>query len=514
MTKNYFLSAATVSAAAVAALALLMPSQANAQVKPGWVTIVLEEEPEGLDGCDMNRSTMGRVIRQNVVETLTEINPDDGSLTPLLAQSWERVNDKTWRFKLRPGVKWTDGTPLTAANVAASMSRTLDTELNCETRTKSFGKLKMKGQAVDDLTLDVVTEPADPIVPARMGVLGLVSPKTTKEKKVLEPVGTGAYKVDKWNAGQDIIATRNPDWWGKKNNIEGIRYVWRGESSVRAAMVKVGEADFAPTIGVSEATDPKMDFSYPNSETTKLRIEMARKPLDDVRVRMAMNLAFDRYSVLGTILPKDSIHATQIVVPSISGHNHEIDKKIRPYDPAQAKKLVAEAKAAGTNVGQEVLIIARTNHFPGITELMETAMQQFNTVGLNTKLRMVEVAEWLEYQNKPYRTDRSPILFSGMHDNNNGDAVFSMANKMSCGGLQSFVCDPKVDELIDKATLAPVGPERVKLWQESMRILYEDLVAHVWLYHMVGYSRVGSRISFKPSISTNSEIQVSKMTLK
>ncbi len=514
MLNKRVLSAVTASAAAVLGLSLLLPGQANAQAKPGWVTVVLEEEPEGLDGCNANRSTPGRVVRQNVVETLTEINPDDGSITPLLATSWERVNDSTWRFKLRQGVKFHDGEPFNAKNAAWAMSRTLDTELSCETRTKSFGKLKLKGVPVDEYTLDIVATPPDPLVPTRMGVLALVSPKTPLDKLTLTPVGTGAYKVDKWTAGSEIIASKNKDWWGKQTNIEGVRYVWRGESSVRAAMVKVGEADFAPTIGVNEANEPKMDFSYPNSETTKLRIEMGRKPLDDIRVRMALNLAFDRYSVLGTLLPKDSIHATQIVVPSISGHNHEIDKKVRPYDPAKAKGLIAEAKAAGVNVGQEILIIGRTNHFPGISELLETAMQQFNAAGLNTKLKMTEVAEWLEYQNKPHRADRSPILFLGMHDNNNGDAVFSMANKMTCGGLQSFLCNPKVDELIDKATIAPVGPERVKLWQESMRIIYEDMVAHVWLYHMVGYSRVGSRINFKPSISTNSEIQISKMTLK
>ena len=165
MTKRLTLTAAASSAAAVLAMALLTPGQANAQAKPGWVTIVLEEEPEGLDGCNANRSTPGRVIRQNVVETLTEINPDDGSITPLLATSWERINDTTWRFKLRQGVKFHDGEPFNAKNAAWAMSRTLDTELNCETRTKSFGTLKMKGVPVDDL-------------PGWLAVLNRVNPLT------------------------------------------------------------------------------------------------------------------------------------------------------------------------------------------------------------------------------------------------------------------------------------------------------------------------------------------------
>jgi len=506
---------AAVSVAGAVAMMLMLPGQANAQPKPGWVTIVLEEEPEGLDGCDMPRSTMGRVIRQNVVETLTEINPDNGEISPRLAMSWERVNESTWRFKLRPNVKWHDGMPLNAANVAKSMARTMEhPELNCETLTKSFATLRFKGVAVDDLTLDVIATPPDPIVPTRLGVVGLVSPNTTTAKKVLDPVGTGPYKFDKWNAGQDITVVKNKEWWGKASNIEGARYVFRSESTVRAAMVKVGEADFAATIGPQDAIDPRMDVSYPNAETTKLRIELGRKPFDDIRVRMAMNLAFDRHSVVGTIMSKDVQHATQVVGPSVSGHNFEIAKNIRPYDPAKAKQLIAEAKAAGANVNEKTWIIGRKNHYPGVVELLETAMQGFNNAGLNTELRMLEIAEWLELMNKPYSTSRPPVINSSKHDNNNGDAVFSMYFKMHSGGLQSFLTDNRVDGLIDKATVTPLGAERVKLWQEANRIIYEDMVAHVWLYHMVGYSRVGSRINFKPSISTNSEIQVSQMSLK
>jgi peptide/nickel transport system substrate-binding protein len=514
MIDRYFMNAAATGIAVVLACGLVMPGQAGAQTKAGWVTVVLEEEPEGLDGCNANRSTPGRVIRQNVVETLTEINPEDGKITPRLATSWEQVNESTWRFKLREGVKFHDGAPFNAAAVVAGMSRTLDTTLECETRTKSFGTLKLKGVAVDEYTLDVIASPPDPIVPTRMGVVSLVSPNTPTDRLVLTPIGTGAYKFDNWLPGQEITVVRNPDWWGEATNIEGARYVFRSESSVRAAMVQVNEADFAATISEQDATNPATDFSYPNAEVTKLRIEMGRKPLDDIRVRMALNLAFDRYAIPGTVLSKDVQQAVQIVGPSVSGHNFEIGKKLRPYDPEKAAQLVAEAKADGVPVDQEIWIVGRTNHYPGIVELLEAMSQMFNVAGLNTKLRMVEVAEWLELQNKPHSPQRPPILFSGMHDNNNGDAVFSMYNKMHSGGLQSFLTDKMVDDLIEKATVTPLGPERTALWQEANRRIYEDLVAHVWLYHMVGYSRVGSRIEFKPSISTNSEIQISQMRLK
>ena len=95
-------------------------------------------------------------------------------------------------------------------------------------------------------------------------------------------------------------------------------------------MVAVGEADLAPNIAVQDATDQNMDFSYLNSETTRLRIEAKVAPLNDKRVRMALNFAFDREALRGSILSKDVDHATQIVVPSINGYNPSL--KVRQYD--------------------------------------------------------------------------------------------------------------------------------------------------------------------------------------
>ena len=110
-------------------------------------------------------------------------------------------------------------------------------------------------------------------------------------------------------------------------------------------MVKTGEADIAASIGVQDANDPKMDFSYFNSETSRLRIDMTRAPLNDIRVRKAMNLAIDLDGLTGTIFPEGVVKMTQIVVPSINGHNPTL--KPWPYNPAEAKKLVKAAKADG-----------------------------------------------------------------------------------------------------------------------------------------------------------------------
>ena len=487
------------------------------------VTVVMSEEPEGLDGCNSNRSTVGRVAKQNIVETLTEIDPDDGSITPRLATSWKKVNDTTWRFELRKGVKFHDGAPFNAANAVIAIARTMNTGkkgtdaargtggLDCETRTKSFGDLKLTAKAVSEYTLEISADKPVPILPTRMGVVSLSSPNTPNDKLVLHPVGTGPYVFDHWTAGQEIVLKRFPGYWGKQPEVETGRYIWRTESTVRAAMVEVGEADIAPNIAVQDATKPDMDFSYPNSETTRLRLDISRPPLDDHRVRMALRYAFDRDALRGTILSKDISNATQIVVPSINGHNPAI--KVVEYNPAKAKALIAEARAAGVKVDTELEIVGRINIYPNATETMEVMMSMFQAVGFKVKLRMLEVGEWLNYLTKPYAEDRGPILLQAQHDNNNGDAVFSVFNKFACGGAQSTVCDKALDARIAAASTLS-GDARRKEWQEIMRIINEDIASDVWMYHMVGYSRVGKRINFKPSISTNSELHLATITFK
>ena len=500
-------------AAALAAV-FGLPGSGTAQNAPKIVTIVLPVEPVGLDGCNTIRANVGRVIRQNVVESLTERDPKDGMITPRLATAWEKVDDKTWRFTLRQGVKFHDGAPFDAKAVVTAMDRTMkQTALGCENKTKSFGDIKLETRAVSDHVVEIFADKPVPILPTQMGVIGITGPNTPTDKLVLDPVGTGPYIFGNWVSGQEINIKRNPNYWGTKPQADGARYLWRTESSVRAAMVKVGEADIAPSIAAEDATDPKTDTSYINSETASLRIDNTIAPLTDKRVRLALNYAFDREKVRGSILPKDILNATQIVVPNIAGHNHEIDKKVRAYDPNKAKQLLAEAKADGVPVDKEIVLIGRPTGYPNAGEVMEAILQMYKAVGLNVTLRNMAQAEWQETLNKPFKEGRAPTLLQAFHDNNNGDPVFSVFNKYACGGLQATLCDPKLDELIAKAS-AQSGQERVETWREVLRNIYEDQVNDVWLYHMVGYARVGGKVSYTPSILTTAELQLSQVSFK
>ncbi len=492
-------------------IALAASSVGVAVAQNKTITIVLSEEPDVIDPCESTRSNVGRIVKQNIAETLIEIDPKDGSIKPRLSTSWEQTDNLTWKFKLRDGIKFHDGSDFNAAAAVTSINRTLNPTQDCEIRLKFFGNIKVTPKALDTLTLEVKTDTPQPILPALMGTMAIAGPNTQLEKGTRNPVGTGPYKFVSWTPGQDVVIERFDGYWGPKPEAEGARYIWRGESAVRAAMVKTGEADIAPNIALQDATDKSMDFSYFNSETSRLRIDMTRAPLDDIRVRQAMNYAIDRDALRGSIFSEEVVPMTQLVVPSINGHNPTL--KPFPYDPAKARKLLAAARADGVAVDTEILMRGRLGMYPNATEAMEAMHAMLSDVGFNVKLKMVEVSQWVDSYTKPYAEDRGPVLQQGQHDNNNGDAVFTVFFKYACEGPQSTTCDEQVDAGI-KAASAATGDERRKLWQEVFRRLHQDIVPDVEMFHMVGFSRISPRLDFKPSISMNSEMQISQIKFK
>ncbi len=462
---------------------MLGSSLSTALAGSGPIKIVLPEEADLLEPCMATRSNIGRVIMENVSETMTELDVrGDKGLMPRLAEKWEQNADGSWRFHLRQGVKFSDGTGFDAKDVEHSFNRIMSDKNSCESR-RYFGGMTITPTVVDDYTIDFKAD----------------------------PVGTGPYKLTEWTPGQQIVLTARDDYWGEKPEVTEVTYLFRADPSVRAAMVQTGEADLSPSISQLDATNPATDFSYLDSETVYLRIDHNIEPLNDVRVRRALNLAIDRQAFLGTLVPEGALLATAIVPPPTLGWNPDV--KVFPFDPDGAKKLLEEAKADGVKVDTPITIIARTANFPNVTEIMEAIQAQLQDVGFKIDLKFVEVAEHEQYYSKPFKEGRGPILVAAMHDNSKGDPSFSMFFKYDSEGTQSGFSDPKVDDLIKRASAA-VGDERAKLWKELIAYLHDDVVADVLLFHMVGFSRVSERLDFTPTMATNGTLQLSEIKIK
>ncbi|MBO6866564.1 MAG: peptide ABC transporter substrate-binding protein [Thalassococcus sp.] len=490
------------------ALAMVVALPAMAQ--DNAVTVVLSEELDLVDPCMSSRSNIGRVVLQNIAETVTEMVPGQG-LQPRLATEWEDMGGGTWRFHLREGVTFHDGSAFDAEDVAHSIARTTGDKIVCEIGAKYFGGMELTTNVVDANTIDITANPAQPILPLLMSTMTVVPAETAVDSFVSTPVGTGPYTFDEYNVGQNIKLSANPNYWGDQPAVQSANYVFRSDSAVRAAMVQTGEADIAPNIALQDATSDAMDYSYPNSETVYLRVDHNIAPLNDVRVRKALNLAVDREAFVGTILANGTLLATGMTPPSTIGYNTDLTHYA--YDPEQAKALLAEAKADGVDVDQEITLIGRTGNFGNVLETMEALTAMFQDAGFNMKLEMYEVAEWENFYSKPFAEDRGPQMVQAQHDNANGDPVFSMYFKYACDGLQSGVCDEKIDSMIADAT-ASVGAEREAKWKDLFAYIHEENVTDVFLFHMVGFSRVGERLDFEPTIKTNSELQLAQISFK
>ncbi len=474
------------------------------------VTVVLSEELDIVDPCEASRSNVGRVVLQNIAETVTELVPGKG-LQPRLATKWEDKGNGTWRFHLRKGVTFSDGSALDAKDVAHSLKRMKSKAITCEIGAKFFGGMELNSSIVDDNTIDVTANPAQPILPLLMSTVTVTRDSEPMDKHVTTPVGTGPYTFDEYKRGQHIKLSARADYWGEKPAVKSATYVFRSDSAVRAAMVKAGEADIAPNIALQDATDKVMDFSYPNSETVYMRLDHDTAPLNDVRVRQALNYAVDRKAFVGSILANGTLLATGIAPPSTIGYNHDL--KPYAFDLAKAKALLAAAKKDGVKVDTEITLIGRTNNFANVQETMEALLAMWKDAGFNMKLQMLEVAEWLKHYSKPFADGRGPEIVEAMHDNANGDPVFSMFFKYACKGLQAGLCDEKLDGMIADATGA-TGDARAAKWSELFKYIHSDKVVDVMLWHMVGFSRVNSRLDFKPTIRTNSELQLAQIRFK
>ncbi|MFQ8433772.1 ABC transporter substrate-binding protein [Amaricoccus sp. W119] len=471
------------------------------------VTIVLPEQPGNLEPCRSIRSDIGRIINMNITETLTDINVENGEVEPHLATEWEQVDDLTWHFKLREGIEFQDGAPFNAEAVANSINRLMNRNITCDSRSK-FGDVTLTPSAVDELTVAIKSEIPMPHMPTLMGTVQIVSPNMTFDAEVHEPVGTGPY-VPETIDSEHVVLTRDPDYWGEAPAVERATFVWRTDSAIRAAMVSTGEADLTPAIAVQDATNPDTDFAYLNSETTRMRLDMQMPPLDDVRVREALNIAIDWDAMGEALFGPDVLRANQMVPPGNCGFNEAI--KPWTYDPERAAQLIEEAKADGVPVETPLTIIARGGFFPNSGESVEAMQGMWSEIGLNVEIQQLEASAWVQYLDKPFPEGRNPTLFQQQHDNSTGDAGFTVPVMYTSEGQYSTVANPELDALILKA-MTTSGEERCELFGQAFAKVHDEIIADVPMYHMIGYVRVGDRIDYKPDLKTNSEVRLSEIS--
>jgi len=456
------------SAAGTAALATL-PLAALAQSKKDSVVLAMTLEPPGLDPTAGAASAIAEIVQYNVFETLTKIN-SDGSVSPLLAQSWEVSPDlKTYTFKLRKGIKFQNGEPFNANAVKFSFERAA-TEKSTNKDKRTFTSMDSVA-AIDEYTVVILNKALDPEFLFLLGqaTAAIVEPKSA-DNNASKPVGTGPYQISAWNKGASITLSK---WDGYRSaasiKIKKATFRFISDPAAQVAALLAGDVDAFPRVtprSVSQfKTNAKFQVLINGSRAkTILAINNKKKPLDDVRVRRAIAAAIDRKAVIEGAGDGYGAPIGSHYVPGAFGY---VDTTgINPFNIEKAKALLAEA---GIKTPLELSL--KLPPAPYARQGGEVIAAQLAKVGIIAKIENVEWAQWLSgtYTNKAYDL----TIISHVEP-------FDLGNFAKPGYYWGYE-SAAFNALFDKIQNAPRAADRAKLLGDAQRMLANDCV-HAFLY--------------------------------
>jgi peptide/nickel transport system substrate-binding protein len=384
----------TLAACTLLSLAWAAPA-ARAQGKKDSVTIAMVLEPPGLDPTTAPAAAIGEIVHYNILEGLTKINVD-GSVTPLLAESWAMDPDgKSYTFRLRKGVKFHDGEPLDSAAVKFSFERAKDEKSTNKAKGAVFNNISAIS-APDPATVILTLNNADGNFLFRMGenTAVILHPKSA-DGAATKPVGTGPYRLEDWKKGNSVMLAR---WDGfrdaKSVKLKKVTFRFINDPAARVAALLAGDIDGVPRLDAPQALkqlQADKRFVVEIGATAGkgiMTINNKKKPFDDVRVRRALMHAIDRKAFIDGVLEGLGKPIGSHFAPTDAGY---VDLTgVYPYDPEKAKALLKEAGVATP------LNVTLTLPPPQYARKGgEVAAAMLAKAGVIAKIENVEWAQWL-----------------------------------------------------------------------------------------------------------------------
>jgi len=410
--------------------------------------------------------TQAQTVRLAMYEGLVEFD-ENGEIKPLLATDWTVSDDqREWTFTLREGVTFHDGTPLTAEAAAISLNRILD-PANGFGRRSTLEAISTV-EAVDELTLKVVTdEPFGPLLAhLASDVAVIISPAALEqhgEDIGWNPVGTGPFRYDSHVAEQSVTVRRNDSYWGEAAGLDSITFLSVPEAATRITMLEAGEADVivnVPGFDVPRLdADPDIEVRRdPSTRVGHVGMNLTQAPLDDVRVRQALNYAVNREAIVAGILRNIGMPADSIVSSATVGYVPAGDYT---YDPERARGLLAEAGYAD---GFTISLLAPQGRYYMDRETAIAIQAQLREIGVNVDLQIVDWSTYLELLRVPASENSTQLYWLGwetgtMHIQYILDTVFH-SNRLAPEGWNTMFYDnAEVSAMIDEARHT-VDPEQ------------------------------------------------------
>ena len=398
-----------------------------------------------------------------IFDTLVVVNPETGELEPQIAESWEQTDDVTYVFKIREGVKFHDGSEVTAADVKFSLERAIN--------SAAVSYIVDFIESVSDNgdgTVTVKTKyPYGPALRNLAIPFAAIVPKALVEADeanfILNPVGSGPYQFVEWKQGDHITMKAFDDYYAGKAATENLIMRVVPENAQRSIALETGEVDLAYGLSVNDI--PKVEDNpdlvanvISSLSCTYISFNLNKAPFDNPLVREALSIAINRQAIVDTINSGVGEPADAIIAPGVFGY---YSTGVPEYNPERAKELLAEA---GYPNGFSTTLWVNENQ--GRIEICQAIMAMLMDIGVECKLESMEFGSYIS------RTS------AGEHElacfgwtTSSGDADYTYyslehSSQQGAPGNRSFIGDPEVDKLIEDARSTSDEAARKDLYQQ------------------------------------------------
>lgn len=479
----------SISAAALVALATPAPAQ---EIRLGYGTAVTSIDPH------FHNLASNIKLSIHVFDRL--IDQDERiRLKPALATEWKAIDDTTWEFKLRPDVKFHDGSDFGAEDVAASIRRVAWVP-NSPSPFTIYTRPIRETVIVDPLTIRFKTAAPYPLMPVDLSSINIVARKheqapTTEFNDGRAMVGAGPYKFVEYAPGDRMVMQRNDAYWGAKPHWQKATIKVMTNNASRVAALLAGDVqaidDVPPTdyvglkgnanVNIVRAPANSVVFMHLDSFrdqspflTDKAGAVLPKNPLKDRRVRMAVSKAMNRPALVERVMDDTATPAGGLLAEGFFG----VSPKLRPdvFDPEAARKLLADA---GYPNGFTLTIHGPNDRYPNDAKVLQAVAPMLTRIGIETKVVSQPWATFITQASTPNYAFSAILIGNSA---TTGEASFPLraqvatvdAAKGMGASNRSRYSNPKVDELLGKAMTTVDDAKRDALLQETAEVAMAD----------------------------------------
>ncbi|WP_346426764.1 glutathione ABC transporter substrate-binding protein [Virgibacillus sp. YIM 98842] len=439
-------------------------------------------------------------VQINIYETLTKFD-ENLELQPLLAESWEAIDETVWEFKLREGVTFTDGAEFNAEAVKTNLDRLLDEDL-ASPRAILFNDID-EVVVVDEFTVQMVTEYPFAPLPSHFAhyASSMISPEVIQaDYDEVEaggdfgtyvnenPVGTGTFTYNNWEPGVEIVLERNDDYWGEPAKVDSVTFRVVAEDLTRIADLETGGAHIidpvmAPHVEQLENTEGVHPYITEGATITYMGFNVEKEPFDDPRVRRAIAMALNKQEMVDGILEGTGEVAVGPINSTQFGFSDEVDAI--EYDIEAAKELLAEA---GYEDGFETTIW--TNDSQERIDIATYTQEGLTEIGVDVE---IEVVEWGAYLDATANGEHEIFILGLSLGTMDADYPMHMmfhSENVGATGNRTFMQSEEFDQMLYEARIEQDEDTRLQMYIEATNWLNEESPM-AFLYHpaqIMGYA--------------------------